>query len=608
MSNPEIGESSTLQGGLDPNHFGFKPKARDSHEIRTLPKGVKPAISAAVLAAIMTSSGIVACTSKESSAAPVEPTPTEQYNPTLVMETLPDPTDVGATFTPVPPPTLEPTEVIEKEVDFLGMMEGLEVVSREEVSSVYETIQGTTVFEIPVTEGKRSFVDSSRAVSMYEMGAGILLPGSEVVTMVDGQGVEIKMVIVEDILTSGDNKSILVLVVKDKEGELFTTEQEDSGALVTGVIPNFREYTPEQVETLSQSLEKFREYQEQMGAFRNGAKYPYSLVFGEGENEVISFLGEMMKRLNESDSTEPDFIAKFDEYVNSRLTLTEDGALIVTFLQEDTLLQSDLSDLSVGGFPPQESPSSKGMTLEEEEMVESLVNLSGMGVFLNDPKQKEQVLEFVKFRDALNGSNGSVEGLGKINTDNENMNNAMEFLANFVEQGGEWNSIALAYALRIAFPDLGVPKLGDKPQGTVVEVFRDNSDPRLSEGIPIMIDVMNLGYDFPQLAIIPTLYGGSIALGPPEDLYPKLDSGSIIFRKNIEIKENPEMDKLQVVLAKSVASDGSISYLIVELDEEGKMIVYTSQDNKDELIANKQWVIKDGYSGPNIFPSSPPGG
>ncbi|MCD4756252.1 hypothetical protein K8R20_01380 [bacterium] len=335
----------------NPIETGFTPKARDSHDIKTLPGGVKNAL---LVATLVGASGIGACTPGESSAAPVEPTPMEQYDPTLVMENLPDPTDVAATFTPVPSPTLT------------------------------------------------------------------------------------------------------------------------------------QEPTP---------------------------------------------------------------------------TATE-----------------------------------------------VVVDLSGLEVFANDPEQKGQVLEFVKFRDALNGCNGSVESLRTVDTGNEEMNSAMRLLADHVEQGGKWNSIALAFALKEAFPDLGVPKIGDEIRETVIEVFRDNSDPRLNPDVPFMIAVMNKGYDFPQLAIIPTLNGGSILLGPPEDLYPKLDGGSIIFRKNIEIKENREMGDLQIVLAKSVGVEGEIFLLVVEFDEEGKMTVYTSQENEDELITNKQFVIKDGYSGPNIFPSSPPGG
>lgn len=572
-------ENISSTGGLDPN----SPFAKT--------------VGGLVIASLV-AGATGACKAPEALASSdEEQPPIQDYNPTLVPQeplSTPESPEVSST------PTMLPTEVVEEVETFSSFTEGLTVVpgTREEVNKPFEIIEDAVLIRIPTTENDgRKVLDTSKAVSMADIEQGVVVPVGEVLTMVDQDGKEIKLALVEDVV---GESAVHVVVIQDKEGEVFATERE-GGAIATGVITNLGEYPPEAVETLSEVLGKFIAFQEAGGEFKNGAKYDSDFIFGIDKytEEEMDFLLEMVKRLNESDSVEDSFISRIKGYVNIDISKSENGDIWFTLSTSNELREIDLSSL-VQGSSTQVVESTVGMTEQEAEMAESILDLQGFGIFLEDVDQREQVLEFLKFQGVLNECNGDVEKLRAVVTGNENMDKAFKILADHVEGGGEVNSIVLAFVMKESFPDFEFPKLGDEIRRIPREVLQD-----ISFSYYNYVDLFDLKLNNKEIMRSPTTYGGTFYTGPTNLIYPFLAPGDILFFEGEDYWGNPEAVGFQVILAKIVAENGSISLLVAGTNEGGEIVVYVSKDNEDHLLTKggQGSVVRGGW----VAPESPPG-
>ncbi|MCD4756501.1 hypothetical protein K8R20_02720 [bacterium] len=570
--------------------FGFEPKARDSHDIKTLPGGVKNALLVATLVGAFGG----ACASRESSAAPVEPTSAEQNDPTLVPQkplSTPESTEV--------PSTMMPTEVVEEVETFSSITEGLTVVpgTREEVDKAFVVTEDTQVFRVPITENEgRDDLDVSKGVVVGDIEKGVVVPVGQTLRMVDKDGKEIRLALVKDVV---GESAVHVVVIQDKEGNVFATERED-GPIATGVITNIGEYPTEDVETLSKVFEQFVNFQRTGGEFKNGAEYTSDFIFGIGKytEEETDFLLEMVKRLNSSDSEEEKFISKVKGFVNVDISKSENGDIWFTLSESNELREIDLSFLQGGSTQVVES--SVGMSEEEQVMAESIVDLQGLGVFLEDLEQRDLVLEYLEFQEVLNGCNGDVEELRNANTGNEAWDRVFGILADHVEGGGKVNSIALAFVMREAFPEVGFPRIQDKIRDDFTEVLGDISY-SYYDYVALFAGTFNRN----QMMRGPTAFGGTFRTGPTNLIYPFLAPGDILLPPREEVRNNPQIGKLQAILGKIVAKDGTIFLLVTEIDEDGVMRMFVSKDNEDNLVSNTG--SRDIIRGVWIAPELPPG-
>ncbi|MCD4811567.1 hypothetical protein K8R14_03115 [bacterium] len=570
MSNPEIRESDNSQGGLDPRHF------------------VAGAIILSAAAAATS-----ACQTPEALAnTPEGKVPMEEYDPTLVQqEPLSTPTPESSEVSPTP--TMMPTEVVEEEVEtFLSITEGFTVVpgTREEVDKPFVVSKDAQAFRIPITENDgRDVLDISKAISVGDIKEDVVVPVYEILVMVDKEGNEVKIALVEDVV---GESAVHAVVIQDKEENIFATERED-GAIATGVITNLGEYPAEDVETLSKVFEQFVNFQRTGGEFKNGAEYTSDYIFGIDKytEEETDLLLEMLKRLNSSDSEEESFISKVKGFVNVDISVSENGDIWFTLSESNELREVDMSFLQ-GDFP-QVVESSVGMSEEEQVMAENILDLQGFGVFLEDLEQGEQVSEFLKLQEDLNGCNGNVVCLGEISKP----------LAEYVENGGDLNSIALAFVVREYFPDFGFPKLGDEIRRTPREVLQD-----ISFSYYNYVELFDLKFNNKQIMRSPTTYGGTFYTGPENQVYSFLVPGDILFFEGENYWGNPETAGFQIILAKIVAEDGSISLLVAGTNGDSEIVVYTSKDNVDNLITkNGQGsVIRGGWIAPELPPGADP--
>jgi hypothetical protein len=217
-------------------------------------------------------------------------------------------------------------------------------------------------------------------------------------------------------------------------------------------------------------------------------------------------------------------------------------------------------------------------TFNTRLLVEDVVN-PGVGMFLRESRDPETLLQVIDFRNYWNTSGGDIEkfkGYYKDSQLEELVNNALEnYPSDHILTG-----VDHVVLLNKIFDKLNIPDVADEYELNAFDVLAINNwDPENWDLTMLVTNVFkrDILFKFNTKNNDVFLYG----LGG----YSVLKNGAVVFPSNEEFVRNPESKyRIRVVLATVINERGGYEFLISEVDDSGKVIIYRNDQYSEEWM------------------------